>query len=148
MYTDVNKWHFFSQLRNESNALLFLMTRLSHAVSNIFWSQSVFLLTVYSWKKRLWKFTSEKISKDFDIANRLRETQDALLLRVRQIEKGKDAFPQETKRRWLLMWNHLCVPSHRKLQFWTWWRIMWEKDCIFVCVAGPLCCTLEIDRTL
>ena len=39
----------------------------------------------------------------------------------------------------------------------TWWRIMWEKEhiymCIYICVCvcvwlGSLCCTAEIDRTL
>ena len=25
----------------------------------------------------------------------------------------------------------------------AWWGIMWEKECIHVCVAGSLCCTVE-----
>ena len=29
-----------------------------------------------------------------------------------------------------------------------WWRIMWEKECMSICVTGSLCCTVEIDRTL
>jgi len=24
----------------------------------------------------------------------------------------------------------------------AWWRIIWENECIYVCVAGPLCCTV------
>ena len=34
----------------------------------------------------------------------------------------------------------------------TWWRIMWEKEHIYVCgcvcVTGSLCCAVEIDKTL
>ena len=25
----------------------------------------------------------------------------------------------------------------------AWWRIMWEKECMFVCVTGSICCTVE-----
>ena len=28
----------------------------------------------------------------------------------------------------------------------TWWKIMWEKECIYT-LTGSLCCTAEIDRT-
>lgn len=47
MYTNINKWHLFSQLRNESNTLLFLMTKLSNAVSNIFWSSSMIFYSLF-----------------------------------------------------------------------------------------------------
>ena len=37
--------------------------------------------------------------------------------------------------------------EHRELYLVTcdgaWWRIMWEKECIYVCVTGSLCCTEE-----
>ena len=30
----------------------------------------------------------------------------------------------------------------------TWWMIMWEKECKYICITGLLCYTAEIDRTL
>jgi len=30
----------------------------------------------------------------------------------------------------------------------AWWRIMWEKECIYVCVIGSLCCTVENWQTV
>ena len=30
----------------------------------------------------------------------------------------------------------------------AWWKIIWIKECIYVCVTGSLCSMVEIDRTL
>ena len=29
-----------------------------------------------------------------------------------------------------------------------WWKTVWEKECIYICMTGSLCCTAEIDTIL
>ena len=30
----------------------------------------------------------------------------------------------------------------------TWWKIVWKKECTYICLTGSLCYTAEIDTTL
>ena len=62
--------------------------------------------------------------------------------------KWENRYPRE------YCWQSPFLPPKTKNQLYlvtydgAWWRIMWEKECIYVCVTGSLCCTVEIDRTL